>query len=191
MVHLKVFFMILIFLSSLSAAPAGPDHHFVCNINGKAHFEEANIEISGQTVVVTNSDYDQTVIEITRSGELYIDNHKIPVTKRQQKLLKKFNEETRDLLASAMKLGHEASEIGVEGADLGVSALAELVHVMFTEAEISDLEHKIEKEAEKLEKKAKKLEKKAEALEQRADDLEKLQLELKQEISELRELEWF
>ena len=70
MVHLKAFILILFFLASLSAAPAGPDHRIVCNINGKAHFEEANIEISGQTVVVTNDDVDQTVIEITRSGEL-------------------------------------------------------------------------------------------------------------------------
>jgi chaperonin cofactor prefoldin len=183
--------LILFAVYNFSSAAVDTDHRFQCSLKGKVHFEQANFEIEGSTLVVTHRGHDDTVVEITSSGELYIDNRKVTLSRNQQKLLKKFNKETRELVSSAKNLGKEAGELGIEGAELGVSALAELVHVMFTEAEMDDIEYKLEKEAEKLEAKASKLEKKADKLEQRADALESMHSDIKDEIRELNDLDWF
>ena len=188
---LTTILLILIAVYNFSAAAVDTDRRFQCSLNGNVHFEQANFEIEGSTLVITHKGHDDTVVEITSNGELYIDNRKVIVKRNHQKLLKKFNKETRELISNAINLGKEAGELGIDGAELGVSALAELIHVMFTEAEMDDLERKLEKEAEKLEAKASKLEKKADKLEQRADELESLHSDLKDEIRELNDLDWF
>lgn len=180
----------LFIISLLSAAeeqslkPEYRKYHFEC-------WENFNIDVQGSTVVIRHFGPEGAVIEISKDGDLFIDQEEIKTDRQSRKLLQDYNHIMRSLISSAEKIGWEAIKIGGKGAELGLEAVSGILTALCTDLDIDDLEDHLEKKARKIESEANKLEEKARKLEEQASKLEEVHEQLKDRIVELEELEWF
>ena len=155
-------------------------------------FEDIELEIDDDgTIILTDKDYGDGTVEITRNYELYVNGERIETSDRQKEMLEEYYENINRLIVYAKRIGIEGAKIGVEGAKVGAKAIVGVLKMIFTDYDEDDLEDDIEDDAEEIEEMAEKLEKEADGLELLADDLEDLHHDLKDEFPELRELGWF
>ncbi len=153
---------------------------------------KTSIDIEDGSVIVEYDDrktYDK--IEITEDYELFINDDLIDCNADQTKLVKEFHTKVFKIKKYAVNIGWEGAKIGAEGAKLGLKAIGRVIKLISADYDSDDLERDMERDAKKIEKKADKLEKKAEIIERMVEDLDDLAYEMKEEIPELDELDWF
>jgi len=153
--------------------------------------DHIDIDIENGTLIITNKNNKNDVVEITEDYDLYVNGKYISTDYRQNVLLKDYYNQFMDIIDYAKELGREGAKVGVEGAKIGLKAAAGILKVIFTKYEAEEFEEYIEEEAEELEDRAEALREKAEEIEEMAEDFEDLHQELKEDIPELRRLDWF
>lgn len=191
---MKIFYLVIINCFLLISLVSAADEYSIKPENQKYHFEcweNFNIDVEGNTVVINHYGADGSLVEISENGDLFIDREKVKTDQQSRELLQDYNQMMRELISSAEKIGFEAAKIGGKGAELGLEAVSGILAVMCTDLEMDGLEDKLDKKAEKLEREAYKLETRAKELEEQAEELEAVHDNLKNQIDELDELEWF
>jgi hypothetical protein len=164
---------------------------------GKAHIHDAdfmdnvNIDFEDDALIISWQDNRDEKVEITGDYELYINERHIRTNKHQKELLRKYYTEMAKIISEAERIGIQGAVLGAKGAEIGLIAATKALKVIFTDYDSEEMEEELQKETEKLERKAEKLESRADDLEEMVDELEDIHLELKENISELNDLEWF
>jgi len=142
-------------------------------------------------IVESEDDDDDGDVVISAKGELWVNGDKVRVNRRQRELLLEYHDLATSLLDKAEDIGEEGVKIGLKGAELGIRAASGVFRILLPGYTAKDFENDMEKAADKIEKKADKLEAKADALEAMSDTLLDIHHDLRQEIDELQELDWF
>lgn len=183
---------VLLLAFSITSAAEG-EYRTYSKCSGQ-YWADNNIrmDIDDGTVIIYMNDRDEDRVEITEDYELYINGRYIEVDESQQELLSKYYNKVIELVEYAEQIGLKGASIGLEGAKIGLMATAGVFKLIFSDYyESDDFEEELEREAEQLEAAAEDLEIEAEKLEEIADQLEKLTKTLKDQVSELDELDWF
>ena len=192
---LLMFFVPVFALLALLVSPVNADGHEDCQFSvmdlNKWHMDGVKYEIEDGSIFISNQGRRHDRVEITRDGQLYINEGSVKLDREQQRLIATYYELTTDIVDQAKDLGHEGARVGIEGAKLGLKAIGGVFKMMFTSYDGDDLDQDMEWEAERLERKAERLEGKAEDIEDLAEDLERIAEEMKETIPELSELGWF
>ena len=181
----------------------------LCASGLQAHENDHNIKIDGpglrprievtddvymyrrhDDIVIECEDCDQ-VVTISKQGELFINEEKIRTSRKEKKMLIEYHELANASFESAEKIADEGIKIGMKGAELGIKAATGVFKILLPGYTSKDFERDMEKAAEKVEERANKLEEKADKLEVMMDHLEDLHAELRENITELHELDWF
>lgn len=188
-------------LALLVAAPiSARDHQHVRTHKGSHDFNfrtfrswetnDAQWRLKNDGILVTNIEDKDEKVWITEDGELFVNDQQVRLQPGQQVELKAFRDQTYELVDDAKAIAHEGVRIGLKGAGIGLKAIGGVFKMILSDYSEDDLERDMDAEAAKLEVWADALEKKAEVLEDKADKLEELGLKLKEEIPELRNLDW-
>ena len=189
---------VFLVLGLATGANAGHRHnHESCFTIGHSHLLEwddnTSFDVDDGSVLITHKEQGEpkSVVEITDSHELYIDDEKIVLDSEQQALVGEFHDQCMDMVDYAKALGLEGARVGVEGAKLGAKAVGGLFKLLLPDYDTDDYEAEMEHEASKIEAKAKRLELRAEEFEDVANELEHTADDLQDAIPELRRLSWF
>jgi hypothetical protein len=159
------------------------------NIHSHYCLEYIDLDYDDGTFILTHR-YADDVVEITEEYELYINDRRIDLNSRQEKLVAEYYHGLEDLTDYAAHIGIEGAKIGIEGAALGIKAIGSLFKLLSSDYDTDDLEREMERESAKIEYKAEKLEHHAEKIELIADDIEDIFAEMEDEIDEIRDLDW-
>lgn len=141
-------------------------------------------------MLVSRSDAD-LLVEITRQNELYINGKNIPLTDEERIVVASYYNSYEELIDNACRMARNGIELGASGVHAGLKALSGAFSVFVEDMDEVQFEVVMEDEAERLEEVAEALEENAHDLEILAADIEVLHEELKEEIPELDQLEWF
>ena len=152
---------------------------------------ELDIDFKGSTLVITCDYDDYDIVEINASYEMYVNDKQIELDAEEQKLVKEFYDETRDIQRTVKRVAAEGAKLGLKGAKLGLQAIGGLFKAALTSYTTDDLERDMEWAAKRLEDEAEDLERMARRIEKRVDNLEEIGLELTDRIPELQEIECF
>ena len=186
--------IILLFLGILVIAPAtfARNHHvyYSSSHHHNDFLDGVDLDIDHHSIVLTNEEYDDNVIEITRDYELYINDDRIDLDPKQEELVHAFYDQTFELIDTAKAIGLEGARIGMAGAKVGINALVGLVKLLSPNYDTDDLEADIDRQAAKIEARADELEARAEQVEDMADDVEKSFDRMMDDIPALRDLGW-
>lgn len=155
--------------------------------------DNTSFDVHDGSVLITHKEPGEpkSVVEITESHELYIDDEKIDLDSGQRAAVAEFHDQCMDMVDYAKAIGLEGARIGVEGAKLGAKAVGSLFKLLLPDYDSDDYEAEMEHAAGKIEAKAKRLEARAEEIEHMADDLDRTADDLRDAIPELRRLRWF
>jgi hypothetical protein len=190
-----MFFVPMLALLALLMRPMSADGHQDCDFSmmdlNKWHMDGVKYEIEDGSIFISHHGLRHDRVEITRDGQLYINDESIKLDREQQRLAAAYYDLTMEIVSQAKRLGHEGARVGIEGAKLGLKAVGGVFKMIFTSYDGDDLDQDMEWEAERLERKAERLEEKAEEIEELAEDLEWTIEEMDETIPELRELGWF
>lgn len=159
--------------------------------NHQHQWDAIDFDLDGKTLVITNHGRHRGQVEITEKYDLFVNGDKIKLNDEQQVLVKKFYDQSMQIVNIAKEMGLEGARIGAEGAKLGIKAIGGLIKMLLTDYDEEDLDYYLEAESEKIEERAELLEEQAEELEDLADELEYLAEEMIEEIPELEELDWY
>jgi len=181
----------LILLVSISFAADGKWSDCKAHIHDAGFMEDVTINFEDDALVISYQDDPDERVEITGDYELYINDEHIKTNSHQKELLRRYYKGMVKLVQEAERIGIQGAVLGIKGAEIGVVAATKALKVIFTDYDSDEMEVELERETEKLERKAEKLESRAEELEERAEDLEQMHVELKDNIDELRNLDWF
>jgi len=151
---------------------------------------DAHWRLKDDGILITNTEDRDERVWVTENGELYVNDRQVQLQPEQQANLKEFRDLTYEVSADAKQIAREGVRIGLKGAGLGIKAVGGVLKLLLTGYSEDDLERDMDAEAAKLEVWADALEKKADLVEEKADRMEELGLQLKEEIPELRELDW-
>lgn len=184
----RVSIILLLLIASVYSADLNKRHINICS---DLCLENVSIDIEEESILFTCPDDYQSTVEITEVGELFVDGRPIALDKDQEQLLQEFDAEIRELMKEAELIGYQGAQVGIRGARIGLKAISGLAWVLLTDYRQEDLDRDLEELSEELEEQAEKLEKRADDLEERAEELKKLHFQLKSEIPELQELDWF
>jgi len=154
-------------------------------------FDNVDVDIDRDNVTLTCDEGRYEEIHFNEENELFIDGKYIELDKDQKILVQDFKYEIYDIIEFAKEIGLEGAKIGLEGAKLGVSAVAKVFKLLSPYYDSEDLEEEMEEEAEELEIEAEKLEELADVLEKQVDELNDLREEMREEIPELKRVDWF
>jgi len=182
---------VLLLLLSVSYSADGKWSNCKAHIHDAGFMEDVTIDFDDDALLISWQDDLDEKVEITGDYELYVNGKHIQTNKHQKELLRIYYDEMVELVQEAERIGMQGAALGVKGAEMGVIAATKALKVIFTDYDSEEMEEELEREAEKLEKKAKKLESRADDLEEMVEDLENIHIELKENISELNNLEWF
>jgi len=192
---LLMFFVPVLALLALLVSPVSADEHqdgqfSVMDLN-KWHMDGVKYEIEDGSIFISHHGLRHDRVEITKDGQLYINDGFVKLDREQQRLVATYYDLTTDIVSQAKSLGQEGARVGIEGAKLGLKAVGSVFKMMFTSYDGDDLDQDMDWEAERLERKAECLEEKAEDIEDLAEDLERIAEGMNETIPELRELGWF
>ncbi len=189
------FFVLVFALLALLVSPMNAEEHQDCSFSmmhlNKWYMDGVQYEIEDGSIYISHDGRRHDRVEITRDGQLYINDEFVKLNSEQQRLAAAYYDLTMEIVRQAKSLGHEGARVGIEGAKLGLKAVGGVFKMMFTSYDGDDLDEDMEWEAERLERKAERLEEKAEEIEELAEDLEWTVEEMDETIPELRELGWF
>jgi hypothetical protein len=189
------FFVLVFALLALLVSPMNAEEHQDCSFSlrhlNKWHMDGVTYEIEDGSIFISHDGLRHDRVEITRDGQLYVNDELIKLDRKQQRLASAYYDLTMDIVNQAKSLGHEGARVGIEGAKLGLKAVGGVFKMMFTSYNGDDLDEDMEWEAEILERKAERLEEQAEDIEDLAEELEWTVEEMRETIPELRELDWF
>ena len=183
--------MIALFL--LICAVSAHENTHPCQSLSKCKISEDDCSMkvkNGVLILENNEDYDGS-IEITEDYDLYVNHRKVRLDGHQRRLTSEYYDQSLRLIKKAKDIGFEGGKIGLEGAKLGLKAVAGVFRMMSPDYDGDDLERDMEYEAHKIEIKAERLEERAEGIDAMARELEDLRDEMKSDIEELRDLDWF
>ena len=171
-------------------ASAGEHHHWHCNHDELFRSHDVEVSLDDGSITFTEKETDETV-QITEECELMVNGSTVRLDRSQQRLVEKYYDRFADLTEDAIEFGKDAAKIGVDGAKLGVYAMFGVLKLLSSDYDSDDLEADLEVKGDKIERMAKRIEKRGAKLEKRAESLKCLHGELRHEIRELDELEWF
>jgi len=178
----------------LMIAPAvfARDHHvhYSSSDHHSDFLDGVDLDIRHHTIILTNDEYDNDVVEITRDYELYINDDRIDLDAKQDKLVHAFYDLTFEMMDSAKAIGLEGARVGMAGAKVGLNAVLGLVKLLSPNYDTDDLEADIDREASKIEARAEELEDRADQIEDMAYDVEDSFDRMMDGIPALRELRW-
>jgi hypothetical protein len=161
------------------------------NQYGFHNYENINVDMEDNTLIITSNEDDEIVMEITEDYDLYLNGKEINLNAHQQELVKRYYHQWADIIDMAVVVGKKGAKIGIQGAKLGVKAVANLFKLIRSDYDTEDYEAEIEAAAEKIEAKAEKLEIEAEVIEELAEELNEIQDELEAEIEAVAESKIF
>ena len=186
----------LLAVGLVNSVYAGRNHDLNISVCGNHVFESDDntwFDLEDGSVIITHKERGEprSIVEITDSYELYIDDERINLNPEQQALVKDFHVQSMEIVEFAKVIGLEGAKIGIDGAKLGAKAVGCLFKLLLPGYDTDDYENEIEHEAEKIEVKAEILEEKAEVIEEMANELDDLSRDMRSEIPELHQLSWF
>lgn len=186
----------LITIGSAGNTQAG--HKYRGNIDihqqGLGHWDDdISFDLDDGSIIIIEErrHRDRSTVEFTDDYELYINDERIDLDRRQKALVKEFHQQGMEIVDYAKDIGWEGAKIGVEGAKLGMRAIACLFKLLSSDYDSDDMEYEMERAAEKIEAKAEILEEKAEFIEELVEELEDIADDLRDNIPELDRLRWF
>ncbi|MBN2104839.1 hypothetical protein JW835_12435 [bacterium] len=153
--------------------------------------EDTRIYMRQGNVIIRTQDLADGKVMINNDFELIINRDTLELDDQQQKMVFEYYQLVNECLESAKKIGWEGAKVGIQGAAIGVKAVAGVFRMILPNYGPDELERDMELEASKIEAKAEKLEEKAEIIEEKLDILEDIHHQLREEIPELKQLEWF
>jgi len=171
-------------------ASALEHHHWHCNHDEFFRSDDVEVSLDDGSITFTEEETDETV-RITEEYELIVDGRTVHLDHNQQRLVEKYYDRFSDLTEDAIELGKDAAKIGVDGAKLGVHALIGALKLLSSDYDSDDLEVDLDLKGDKIERMAERIEKRGARLEKKAESLKRLHGQLRHEIRELDELEWF
>jgi chromosome segregation ATPase len=145
------------------------------------------------TLIIEYEDDEDQVVKITKKYELFVNDEKVKLDRKQKGLVKDYYKHMKKLHVMVDEIGEEAARIGEWGGKVAAEAIRKVCERILDDDEdkIEELERAIEAEVEEIERAAEKIEAKAEKLEVVAKNLKNLHYEMKGAVPELEELEWF
>lgn len=153
--------------------------------------DNVDIDLDDDILTLTCK-YDHDLwVEITPDREMYIYGERIKLNRYQRRLVGDYYDHFIEILDRAKDIGKEGAKIGIEGAKIGLIAAARAVKMLSSDYDQDDFERDIEEETADLEIRADKLEEMADELEEVADEFEEIHYTMKNEIDELKDLDWF
>jgi hypothetical protein len=171
-------------------ASADENHRWHCNHDELFRSDDVEVSLDDGSITFTEKETDETV-RITEEYELMVNDRMVHLDHNQQRLVEKYYDRFSDLTHDAIELGKDAAKIGVDGAKLGVYAIFGVLKLLSSDYDSNDLEVDLNLKGDKIERMANRIEKRGARLEERAESLKCLHGELRHEIRELDELEWF
>jgi hypothetical protein len=185
---------VLFLVALLVVAPAvfARDHHVHYSSSGhhSDFLDGVDLDIRHHSIFLTNDEYDNDEVEITRDYELYINDDRIELSEKQEKLVHAFYDQTFELMDSAKAIGLEGARVGMAGAKVGLKAVLGLAKLFSPNYDTDDLEADIDREASKIEARAEELEDRADQIEDMAYDVEDRFDRMMDGIPALRDLNW-
>ena len=152
---------------------------------------DTRIYIRNDDVVIRTEDLAAGKVIITEDFDLIVNRDTLELNEDQQALVFEYYQLVDESIESAKNIGWEGAKVGVSGAAIGVKAVVGVFRMILPNYGPDDLERDMEAEAARIEAKADILEKKAEIIDEKLDELESIHETLKQEIPELKNLDWF
>lgn len=174
---MKLSIMSLLVLALFTVASAHSEYHYERDHDRSSNRhciwqgQDVSIDFDDDVLVMDFQDHD-VLVEITPEYHLYVNDDRVELDDRQQKMVREFYDLTTDVVNEAVAIGAEGARIGVHGAAIGLQSLSGLVRVLLTDYDTDDLERDLDRESSKIEARAKKLETKAKKLEKKANSLE-------------------
>jgi hypothetical protein len=153
--------------------------------------KDTRIYIRNDDVVIRTEDLAAGKVIITEDFDLIVNRDTLELNEDQQALVFEYYQLVDESIESAKNIGWEGAKVGVSGAAIGVKAVVGVFRMILPNYGPDDLERDMEAEAARIEAKADILEKKAEIIDEKLDELESIHETLKQEIPELKNLDWF
>jgi hypothetical protein len=152
---------------------------------------DTRIYIRNDDVVIRTEDLAAGKVIITEDFDLIVNRDTLELNEDQQALVFEYYQLVDESIESAKNIGWEGAKVGVSGAAIGVKAVVGVFRMILPNYGPDDLERDMEAEAARIEAKADILEKKAEIIDEKLDKLESIHETLKQDIPELKNLDWF
>jgi hypothetical protein len=171
-------------------ASALEHNHRHCNHDGFFRSDDVEVSFDDGSITFTEDETDETV-RITEEYELIVNDRTVHLDHNQRRLVEKYYDHFSGLTEDAIEFGKDAAKVGVDGAKLGVHALIGVLKLLSSDYDSDDLEVDLDLKGDKIERMAERIEKRGARLEKRAESLKYLHRELRHEIRELDELEWF
>lgn len=181
----STYILILLTIATLSVNAKDIKQPNITILNG------IKIELNGNTLVLLNKYDNDEYVEITDSYNLYVNGEQIEMTHGQRSLVRDYYNQFFDITEYAEQIGKEGARLGVAGAKVGVKAAAGAIKLIFSDYESDEFEQEIEREKEHLEELAEELEEKVDEIESMTEEFEEIHRELKHDIPELDDLNWF
>ena len=106
-------YLTIFLLALLMIAPAAfaRNRHIHYSYDHHSNFlDGVDLDIQRSTIVLTNDEYDDDIVEITRDYELYVNDQRVDLDPKEAELVQEFYDRTFELVDSA-------KEVGLEGAD--------------------------------------------------------------------------
>jgi hypothetical protein len=143
-----------------------------------------------RVIIRTENIVDGKVI-IDEEFELIADRDTVSLNEEQQKLVFEYYQLVDESMESARNIGWEGAKIGAQGATIGIKAITGVFRMILPNYGSEDFERDMEDEASKIEAKAAILEEKAQVIDEKLNRLQELHEQLRENIPELKRLEWF
>ncbi|MCB0280867.1 MAG: hypothetical protein KDD94_15285, partial [Calditrichaeota bacterium] len=183
-------YLAILIVITLSLAQHHHRHSGTCYVNNEDRYHSKHWKYIDLEDDYLSFDSYGDHVRITSDFELYVNNKKITVSSKEQRLLKRYVRLHEAIIENGINVGLAGAAIGVEGAKIGISSAAMAIKMVFN-GDDDELDERIEKMTKRLERKAERIEERAESIEEDVEELVDLSCELKQRIRELRDIRWF
>lgn len=144
----------------------------------------------GDILIYDKNDEDE-MVEITEDNRLYVLDKQVRTNEDQQALTAEYRDQVIHIQREVKKIAYDGARIGVDGAKIGIKAVVGVFKLILPDYDSDDLDREMDMESEKIDAKAKKLEARAAVVDSTVAELERLHHQMKKEIPELNDLEWF
>ena len=183
---MKKLFRVLLAVVLVSVAAFA---HYNHNGFNTVHNDHHRYEFDDDYITIYSEDYDYDYIKINSDLDLIVSGEIVKTHYHERKLLAKYYKLLRKIHKMGKEVGYEGARLGMRGAKVGLKAVVKLPMAIFGHAD--EYQRAIEREADKIEREAEILEERAEEIEAMADKINKYEHDLKHNIDELDDLDWY
>jgi len=188
---MKTTLFILLFALSGTLLAAQSDDKNMDKSSSMTCFQDIDVDIDNDNIVLTCSYDNEQWVEITPDCELYVNGSRISLTRHQEHLLDDYYDCFMEIIDQSREIGIEGAKIGIKGVKVSLVAVRCLLKMALTEYDTDTFEKEIEEESDRINEQAEELNEMAEELEKSAKEFEILHVALKRQINVLNQLVWF